>query len=163
MAMSEKDWGGEVIKTVLKGILMAIAVAVLGMVLLYLIFFLDYFYNLLFDFVLPMLNNIDIRWIPPLRHIIFLIIILAVSSFILKKKLPIVFKAALAMVPVAMTFVTIGMFLSDLPILLYGFCLWIYIGIVLYLRRKKKPWQYFYSVTLIAAVLLIMAILGIDI
>ena len=59
--------------------------------------------------------------------------------------------------------VTAGMFLYRLQVLVYTVSTVIYAAIILFLYLKKKPWVYWYSVTLTAAVLLIMAVTGVEI
>jgi len=148
----------------LKTVLTVAAVPVFGFILLNLTFMFDYGYQSLINRFFPHNYDMDVSWFPPAKHISFVVVILVISFFIFRaKKLKDIYKAIYACVPAAVVLVTIGMFLNHRQILVYIVSAAVYAAIMLYLFLKKKPWVYWYSVTLTAAVLLIMAVTGVEI
>jgi hypothetical protein len=150
-------------KTCVKNILTALAVTVLGFVLLNFTFLLDAGIQLLLNRIFGEEYHQGMQWIAPAKHIVFLAVIAFLTWLVLKSKWNRLFKAAFFMVPVAVVLVTAGMFLSRFTILFYGISVLLYGGVILYLFRTKRHWLYYYSATFVAASLLIMAILGMDI
>lgn len=148
----------------LKTALTVVAVPVFGFILLNLTFILDAGYQFLINRFFPHNYDMEISWFPPAKHASFVVIILVISFFVFRaKKLKDIYKAIYACVPTAVTLVTVGMFLNHWQILVYIVSAVIYAAIILFLFLKKKPWVYWYSVTLTAAVLLIMAVTGVEI
>lgn len=147
----------------IKNVLSAIAVTVIGAILLNLTFILDWgFQSLIHLFFLRDYYH-EVQWLQSIKHILFVGIILMLSWFVLKSRLNRIFKAAYFMVPFAVILVTVGMFSFRWQILSYSISILIYGEVILYLYHMKKNWLYYYSVTLIAALLLIMNILKMDI
>lgn len=146
-----------------KNVLYVLAVAFFGFILLNLTFLFDAFITLsvgrFFTADFPMTN----QWFAPIMHIIFIVIIALISWFVFKSKFVEIYKVIYFTVPLAVTFVTIGIFLYRWPILLYSVSVLIFGGIIIYLYRTKKSWLYYYTLILVASVLLIMSLLGVDI
>lgn len=146
----------------LRNILTALAVSILGFVLLNLTFILDWGFQSAINLLLPRDIDKNLRGIP-FRHFLFFVLILIASWFILKTKLPLILKAAYAMVPLAVVYVTLGIFLYSWPVFLYSIGIFLYIGILYCLYRGKKNWLYVYSVTFVSLILILMGILGVEI
>lgn len=108
---------------VVKNILFALAVAIFGFILLNITFILDFLYQSLVDWVVKLFTPIDINmvwhWYAPLKHIVFVIIIGLISWYIFRSKLGMLYKAIFMTVPLAVVFVTIGMFLYPWPWVVY--------------------------------------------
>lgn len=150
----------------LKKILTFISVPVAGYILLMLTFVLDFLFQSILNrfFSAYYNNNMTIHWFPASKHLWFAVIIVIISWFIFKsKKLKELYKAVYAVVPTAVVLVTVGIFLYKWPAVAYTAGVLIYGTIIFYLYKNKKSWVFYYSVTLVAIVLLIMSILGIDI
>lgn len=148
----------------LKTAFTVVVVPVVGFILLGLTFILDAGYQFLINRFFPHNYDMDVSWFPPIKHLTFFVIVLVVSYFIFKaKKLKDIYKAVYACVPTAVILVSVGIFLYEWQMLVYGLSALIYAAIILYLILKKKPWFYWYSVTWTAAVLLIMAVTGTEI
>ncbi len=146
-----------------KNILAALAVAVFGFILLNLTFLFDWAVQSFIRRLFPANDNMAMQWLPPAKHIIFLIIIAFLSWLVFKSKLRMIFKAIYSTVPAAVTFVTVGICFYQWPIISYSINILIYAGTILYLYRTKKSWLYYYSVTLVAVSLLVMGIFGMEI
>lgn len=142
-----------------KNILSALSVAFFSFVLLNLTFMFDFFIHSLIGLFFPGTN----RWFPQMKNIIFIITIILISLLVFKSKLRELFKAIYLTVPLTVIFITIGIFLYRWPILTYSVSGLILGSIVFYLYRNKKSWLYYYSVILVASVLLIMNLFRIDI
>lgn len=147
----------------IKKILTIIAIPVAGFILLNLTFILAAVIHTIFFRLFIDNRTIVNRWLPASRHVLFIIIILVLSWTIFKSKINDLFKAIFSMVPTAVILVTLGIFLYNRPIPLYFISGIFYGSIIFYLYKNKKPWFYYYSVSLVAVALLIMMILGIDI
>lgn len=96
-------------------------------------------------------------------RLLFMALMLLVSWFILRSKLPELYKAVYAAVPVAVVMTIVGIYLNRWPAAVYAVDALIYGGIILYLYKAKKSWVYYYAVTWITAALLFMMAAGIDI
>lgn len=165
IAQQNKFWQGEEMlkKQYFKNILSALAVIAFGFILLNLTFILDAAFQSLLNLFIPINKDMTMRWYLPARHILFAVLIYLLSWFILKSKIRTIYKAIFSVVPVAVTFVTIGMFLYQWPVVSYILSALIYGGIFFYFYKTKKQWIYYFSVSLIAVVLLITGIMGMEI
>ncbi len=151
----------------LKNVLSALAVAGLGFVLLNAAFIVDAVYQSaargLIELLVPAEALMNFRLYPPLMHISFAVIVGLVSWPVLRSKLADLYKATYLIVPLAMVYATIGMFLYRWPAAvfaaggLFGF------GSLYFIHRAKKPWLYYYSLFLTTSVMAAVVILGIDI
>jgi hypothetical protein len=145
-----------------KNIISALAVAAFGFVLLNLTF--------LFNFLVVKLIGLFVseefmsthQWqcFPMMRHAFFLVIIGLISWLVFRSKLGTLYKAIYMTVPLAVIFVTLGMFLYHWPVVPYLVGGLFTIGVLFYLYRTKQPWLYFYTVILVALSLMIFTILG---
>lgn len=144
--------------------LQAIAIAALSYLLLNIAFLLDYVFQSLIDGVMRLVikNNFnhDWLWFPPLKHFLFLLIIFIVSYYFFKTKINVFYKAVFLTLPLAIIYVSLGIFLYNQPIIMYFIAGVVTLSILYYFYIKKKSWLYFYSVTLIATALLIFTLLG---
>lgn len=147
----------------IRNTLSALAVAIFGFILLNLTFLFDFLIQSLIKQLFRVKSNIIGQGFPLINHIIFVVIIVLISWFVFKSKLGEIYKVIYSTVPLAVVFVTTGIFLYRWPILLYSVSTLIFGAIMFYLYRTKKTWLYYYTVILVASVLLIMGLLGIDI
>lgn len=146
-----------------KNILSALAVAGFGFILLNLTFILDFLLHLLvmgFIRIFIPINPIVDYWFPPVMHLLFVAIIGTVSWFILKSKTPVLLKAIYSTVPLAVIFVTLGMFLHRWPIIAFSFGSLFGLGVLYYLYQTKRSWLYYYTVILVGGTLTIFTLLG---
>ncbi|GIM29994.1 hypothetical protein CPJCM30710_26600 [Clostridium polyendosporum] len=146
-----------------KNVLSALAVAFFGFILLNLTFIFDWLIQSFIDLFFPYDFNMTRQWYPPIKHIIFMFIIAVISWFVFKSKLSEIYKAIYLVVPLAVIFTTTWIFLYRWPILAHGISAIIFGGIIFYFYRTKKNWLYYYALILIASVLLVMGLLGVDI
>jgi hypothetical protein len=144
-----------------KNTLSALAVVVIGFVLLNLTFLFNYLVFWLIDIFMPRNpESVPPRWFPLTRHIIFLVIIALISWLVFRSKLPTLVKAIFMTVPTAVVLVTIGILLYPLPVLPYVIGALLTIGVLIYFYFTHKPWLYYYSVILVALVLMVFTLMG---
>lgn len=150
-----------------KNILSALAVAFFGFILLNLAFIFDALYqSVIRGFVglfIPLNPEMMLYWIPPLFHGSFVIVIGAISWFVFKSKLKTIYKAIYMTVPLAVVYVTIGMFFYRWPVIVYLLGSLFGVGILYYLYRIKQHWIYYYTTILISILMLMVVLLGIEI
>jgi hypothetical protein len=152
---------------VVKKILSAVAVAIFGFILLNLTFLFDFLIQSLVDRVVKLFTPVDINmawsWFPPVKHAMFVGIIGLISWFVFRSKLGVLYKAIYMTVPLAVVFVTLGIFLYRWPPAayslggLFGAC------VLYYFNRTKQPWLYYYTVILIGLAMLLVGLLGVEI
>lgn len=123
----------------------------------------DFLIQSLIDLFFPSDYNMNIQWFPLSKHILFVMIIALISWFVFKSKLKKLHKAIYSTVPTAVILVTVGMFFYQWPIISYIVGILIYGIIIFYLYKTKKSWLFYYAVTWVVLVLLIMSIFRIDI
>jgi len=143
-----------------KNILSALAVAVFGFVLLNLTFLLNF---LLFQFINLFVSDASMpayQWFPPVRHALFVAIIILISWPIFRSKLGTLYKAIYLTVPLAVMLVSIGIFLYPLPVVPYLVSGLFTAGVLFYLYRTRQPWLYYYTVLLVALTLMVFTLLG---
>ena len=152
-------------KPIVKNILSAFAVAGFGFILLNIAF--------LFDFLIQslMIKGIEIfisapidfetnpQWLPIAMHGLFVVIIGIISWFVFRSKIGTLYKAIYMTVPLAVVFVTLGIFLYQWPVAAYSLGSLFGIGVLYYFYRTKQPWLYYYTVILIGFVLAIFSFL----
>jgi len=102
----------------------------------------------------------DFRWIPPLMHIFFLVLIAIISYFIFKSKLKTIYKATYLVVPVAVFLVTLGILLYQQPPVLYPLGFVLCLGVLYFFYRKRLPWLYYFSFIFISLALTVFTLLG---
>jgi len=148
----------------IKNILSALAVAGFGFVLLGLTFLFDFLFQSLVDGVTRLFTPADFNmawyWFPPTKHAMFVVIIGLISWPIFRSKLGVLYKAIYMTVPLAVIFVTIGIFLYQWPIVPYLVGGLFTIGVLFYLYRTRQPWLYYYTLLLVALSLMIFTLLG---
>ena len=150
-----------------KNILAAIAVAGFGFILLNLAFLFDFLFQSLVDKIVRLFTSVDFNmawhWFPPLKHLMFVAIIFLISWLVFRSKLGVLYKAIFMTVPLAVIYVTIGMFFYQWPIIVYSLGGIFSIGVLYYFYRTKKPWLYYYTLVLVGLVILIASLLGVEI
>jgi hypothetical protein len=146
-----------------RNVLAALAVAAAGFVLLNLAFILNALFFSLIGFIVPERTENMPRWLPPLRHLLFLVVIALVSWPILASRLKPLFKAMYLIVPAAVLFVTIGILLTRWPVLVYAIGGVLTVAALYYFYRRHLPWLYSYAVLLVAIALGILMLLGVEI
>ena len=134
--------------------------AAIGFALLNLTFIFNYLVFQFIDIFMPGDPESVPRWLPMVRHILFLIIIALISWIIFRLKLPALIKASFLTVPTAVVLVTIGILLYPSPILPYLLSGVLTLGVLLYFYLTKKPWLYYYSVVLVALALMVFTLMG---
>lgn len=154
-------------KPITKKILLAIAVAGFGFILLNLAFIFDFLFQSLIRSLAMIFIPIDFMgeysWVPPLMHASFVVIIGLIFWFIFRSKLGMFFKATYLMVPLAVVYATIGMFLYPWPLAVYPLGSFFGLSVLYYLHRTKQSWLYYYSLALISLAMLLMGIFGVEI
>ena len=130
-------------------------------------FLLDFLFQSLVDgvvrFFTPDDFNMAWHWFPPTKHAMFVVVIGLISWPIFRSKLHTLYKAIYMTVPLAVVFVTAGIFLYRWPVLPYLVGALLTAGVLFYLYRTKRPWLYFYTVILVALSLMILTLLGVEI
>ena len=147
----------------MKNSLYALAVVFFGFNLLVLAFVLNWFTTAFIGLFFPPGFPAAHPWFAQLALVIYLIIIAYISWLIFRSKLEEIFKGIYSTVPSAVVFAVTWLLLSRWPVLAYSVCALILLTIIYYLYRTKKSWRYYYPVILVAIVLLVMNILGIEI
>jgi hypothetical protein len=149
---------------VLKNILSALAVAFFGFILLNIAFLFDYLFQsvimLLIRIFTPADLYMEFTWFPPMMHVLFVVLIGLISWLVFRSKLRVLFKATYMTVPLAVVFVTIGMFLYPWPLVALLLGGLVAMGILYYFYLTKQPWLYHYTVILVALTLAIFSLLG---
>lgn len=152
---------------IVKNILSALAVAGGGFVLLNLAFLFDFLFQSLLDVIIGLFTTADINmawaWYPPVKHSLFVIIIGLISWFVFRSKLAVLYKAIFMTVPLAVIFVTFGIFFYRWPAVVYSLGSLFAAAVLYYFYRNKQPWLYYYTVILIGIVMLLAGILGVEI
>jgi hypothetical protein len=148
-----------------KNILSAIAVPVIGFLLLNLVFLFDFLFQTVVRRIFAFLSkNMDPGQIPfllpPSLHLLFAILILLISWFVLRSKLGTLAKAIYLTVPWAVVLATLGILLYQQPLILAVIGISLTFSILVYLYRTKQPWIYYYSVLLVAVSLSVFTLLG---
>lgn len=150
-----------------KNILSAVAVAGFGYVLLGLTFFFDFLFQSLVDGIIKLFTSVDFNmtwhWFPPVKHAVFVVIIGLISWSIFRSKLGALYKAIYMTVPLAVVFVTLGIFFYRWPVAAYSLCSLFGVGVLYYFYRTKQPWLYYYTVILVGLALLLAGLLGVEI
>lgn len=152
---------------IIKNILSALAVAGLGFILLNLAFLFDFLMqSLIIGFIklfTPVNPEMNWYWFPPMMHVLFLIIVGLISWLVFRSKLGTLYKAIYMTLPLAVVFVTLGIFLYRWPIAIYSLGGLFGIGVLYYFYRTKQPWLYYYTVILIGLTMLLVGLLGVEI
>lgn len=148
----------------LKNIILALAITIFGYLLLNLTFILDALYQGMIRSIMGLFLNLgpesNLYWFPPVMHLSFVVIIGLITYFIFKLKLKPLYKAIYLTVPTAVVLVTIGMFLSNWPMLMYSLGLLLGLATIFYFYRTKQPWLYYFSVILVSITLAIFTLLS---
>lgn len=152
---------------IIKNILSAIAVAGFGFILLNLAFIFDYLFQSFVDKIARLFTSADFymawHWFPMLKHLMFVVIIFLISWLIFRSKLGVLYKAIFMTVPLAVIYVTIGMFFYQWLIIVYSLGGLFSIGVLYYFYCTKKPWLYYYTLILVGLAMLLVGLLGIEI
>lgn len=138
-----------------------------GFVLLNLTFLFDFLiHSLVAGFIklfTPVNFEMTYSWFPPMMHALFVVIIGLISWPIFRSKLGVLYKAIYMTVPLAVIFVTIGIFLYRWPVVPYVVGGLFTIGVLVYFYRTKQPWLYYYTLILVTLTLMIVGLLGVEI
>ena len=147
---------------IVKNILSALAVACFGFVLLNLTFILNFLVVKFIGLFVSdeFMSTHQGQWFPMMRHVLFLIIIGLISWPVFRSKLGTLYKAIFMTVPLAVTFVTIGIFLYQWPVVPYLVGGLFTIAVLFFLYRTKQPWLYYYTIILVSLSLAIFTLLG---
>jgi hypothetical protein len=147
-----------------KNVLSALAVAAVSFALLNLTFLLFAALAQIFESV-PNSGSPQLEPEPnlPVAFVIGAVVIGFASKLVFCSKLNIIFKAAFLTVPAAVILVLIGVAFYPWPVIPYLFGGLLILGFLYYLYRTKRHWLYQYAVMLIAFVLAIMGLTGMEI
>jgi hypothetical protein len=153
---------------ILKGILSAVAIVVIGFILLNLTFLFDFIYQTIIRAIIRLFISYDemdmnFRFIPPLMHLSFAVLICIISYFIFKSKLKTIYKAIYSTVPLAVIYATIGIFLYQWQIAVYLLGFLFSAGVLYYLYKTKQPWMFYFSWAYIIILMLIVMMFQIEI
>ena len=150
-----------------KHIISALVVAVFGFILLNIAFLLDFLIHSLVAGIIrlfiPVNPEMDYYWYPPAMHLLFVVIIGLISWLLFRSKLRTLYKAIYMTVPLAVVFVTFGMFLYRWPVAAYTLGSLFSISVLYYFYHTKQPWLYYYTVILVSLTLLLAGLLGVEI
>lgn len=150
-----------------KNILAALAVAGAGFVLLNITFIFDFlFQSAVIGFIklfTPVNFETNFQWLPPVMHGLFVIIVGIISWFVFHSKMRTLFKAIFMTMPLAVVFVTLGMFFYRWPAIAFSLGGLFAVGVLYYFYRTKQPWLYYYVMILIGLVMLLVGLLGVEI
>ncbi len=149
------------LKTWQKNILSAIVIAGAGFILFNLAFVLA---------ALVIKASISIMGLPenaapPIEaRIVFLIIVILISWLILKSKLNDLIKAGFLSMPLMVILIMIGISLYQQPMWMTGLIGAAIVGaLIVYIKRKKLSWYYYFSTIFVAVLALCVMIFRIDI
>jgi hypothetical protein len=152
---------------IVKNVLSGVAVAFFGSILLNVAFMLDFLFQTLMDLILKLITPVNLNmatsWYPPIKHFMFVAIIGFVSWFIFRSKLNMLIKAIYLTVPLAVVYITIGMFLYRFPIISISLSGFFSICLFWYFYKTKKHWLYFYALVLINIIFLVGFIFHVEI
>jgi len=150
-----------------KNILSAIAVVIFGFILLNLAFMFDFLIQSLVIGLIRLFTPVNFetnfQWLPPAMHGLFTVIIGIISWLVFRSKLGTLYKAFYMTVPLAVVFVTLGMFFYRWPGVAYSIGSLFTLSVLYYFYRAKQPWLYYYTVILVGFVMLIVGFLGVEI
>jgi len=150
-----------------KNILMAVVVVCFGFILLNLAFIFDsLFQSSVIGFInlfTPVNFETNFQWLPPIMHCLFIVIIGIISWLVFRSKLGTLYKAIYLTVPLVVVFATLGMFLGRWPIAAYTIGCLLSLGVFYFFYHTKQPWLYYFTVTLISLVMLLVGLFGVEI
>ncbi len=153
-------------KPAVKNVLFALAIAVFGFLLWNLTFGLYALFQRFVDIIASSFISSEAAapdWYFALRHLLFLALILLITWIIFRTKLQPIYKAIFMTVPLAVVYLTIGVFFYQWPLLVYAICGLLTLGLLYYFISRKKSWLYSYTVIFVAVTLLIVMITGVEI
>jgi len=152
---------------ILKNILSALAVVVFGFFLLNVAFIFDFLFQDLIDTIVRFFTTADVNmewsWFPPLKHAMFVVLISLISWYVFRSKLGVLYKAIYMTVPLAVVFMTIGIFTYPWPIAAYSLGGLFGIGVLYYFYRTKQPWLYYFALIFMSLIMLLVGLLGVEI
>jgi hypothetical protein len=151
----------------IKNILSALAVVVFGFILLNVAFIFDFLFQSLIDTIVGFFTTADVNmewsWYPPVKHAMFVVLIGLISWYVLRSKLGVLYKAIYMAVPLAVVFMTIGIFTYEWPIAAYSLGILFSIGVLYYFYRTKQPWLFYFTLILMILTMLMVGLLGVEI
>ncbi|MFH1388583.1 MAG: hypothetical protein ABIG86_01015 [Patescibacteria group bacterium] len=156
-------------KPISRIILSALAVAGFGFILLGLTFFFGFLFQSLITKIVKLFIPVNVNpemdyyWFPSMLHALFVVVVGLISWPIFRSKLRVPYKAIYMTVPLAVVFVTLGIFLYRWPVVAFSIGGLFSIGVLYSFYRTKQPWIYYYTVILVATALAIMTFLGVQI
>lgn len=145
---------------------MAGAVALAGFLLLNAAFIADFLFQTAVLKVVGLFTPVELRGgspVPLLLHLAFAALTGWLSIYVFRSKLNTYMKASWLMVPLAVVYVTIGIFTYKTPALSYMLTTAFGSGVFLYLVRTHQPWPYVWAFFLLSIALLVSNLLGMEI
>lgn len=148
----------------IKNALLIVAITTGAILLWNVTFIVDWLWQLTLDSIIQRFASLAINmswtWYPPLKHVTFVGLIIALSWILLRSKLPLLVKAIYLTVPVTVTLVTIGILLYRWPIIAYMIGTILTLSTLFYLYWYKLTWHYYYAVLFVAVSLAVFTLLG---
>lgn len=109
-------------------------------------------------------DSLNLTWYPIFKHLVYFILVLIVSWFILRSKnLTVLFKATYLTMPAIVTLVSVGIIFNSIPALVIGIDVVLALITYFYLYKTNKPWQYWLAISYVAILALCIIIFGIEI
>ncbi|NTV77582.1 MAG: hypothetical protein HGA25_00175 [Clostridiales bacterium] len=149
-------------KKILETLFFLIIVPIAGYALLHMTFLLDSLYQGLFVNQLFENPTGKYRWFAYFSQGSFALVMLLVSFVFMQSKLPDSIKAIFAPVPAGVIFITISIYFYKFPLVTYTLCVMFYCGSLFHLRKNKKSWIYYYSITLTGLIMLVLGLMGMN-
>lgn len=101
---------------------------------------------------------------PFLARMVYVVFILVLSWFVLRSRLNDTLKATFLTMPLMVVLVSIGIFTYQLSIgVVIGLGAAVVAAVLFYIHHKKLSWKYYFAVLYVAALALMIMLLGIDI
>ncbi|MCL5795377.1 MAG: hypothetical protein M1338_03390 [Patescibacteria group bacterium] len=130
-------------------------------------FLFDFFFQNAVIWIINLFTPVDMmranNWFLPLLHGGFMVLIVLISWFVFRSKLKPIFKAIYMTVPLAVVFVTIGIFFYPWPVIVYILASIFGLGVLYYFYRTKQPWIYYFTLILVSLALIVANLLEIEI
>ncbi len=146
-------------KIIFKNIIPLIAVPIFGFVLLNITFlFYAIFQGSLRRLIMIFIDfsqETNLFWIPAAMRLLFVIVILIISFFVLRTKMKPILKAIFLTAPTATILVIIGIFFYQQPVIVYILGFLFVFSVLYYFYKTKQPRLYYYSVILVSLFLAI--------
>ena len=151
---------------IIKNILWALAVPIGGLMMLNLAFVADAVFQYALDAavgVFTPVDNMGWHWFPPLKHTLYLFLLILITWPILKSKLHVLLKAIWLCVPLAAAALAFGILLYPHRVATAIVGALSGLGVMYSLWRTKSPWPYWWSFVYISILMFSIALFNVEI